>query len=88
MAVPPDSPNRTEWLSGETIHDLRAPLTVIKAQAQMLERWVKRNEIDEPERVLARLAVINTMIAKLVLQLDVLRQEGTHDEGVIGPDPS
>lgn len=60
-------------LSSETIHNLRAPLTIIKAQAQLLERWVHRNAIADADVVLTRLEVIETMVARLVGELDELR---------------
>lgn len=39
----------------------------------MLERWVYRIQIAEADAVQARLSVINAMVARLVLELDALR---------------
>ena len=61
-------------LSSETIHNLRAPLTVIKAQSQMLERWVHRHTPADADVVLQRLEVIESMVARLVSDLDELRE--------------
>ena len=76
VTKPADNANRTRTheLSAATIYDLLAPLTVIKAQAQMVARWAQRNNVAEPDAVLARLAVIDTMVTRLVLELDGLRE--------------
>jgi signal transduction histidine kinase len=82
MAPPPTSPENHHHaaLSDETMHALRTPLTIVRAQAQMLERWVRRTQPPEADTLLARLAVIDAMIVKLVLELDVLR-ESSGDDG-------
>lgn len=60
-------------LNDDTIHDLQTPLTVIKAQAQMIERWFRRNDIPDAEIVLARLSVIDAMVTRLVAEMDQRR---------------
>lgn len=87
MAPPPDHSGHTshDALSAQTVHDLRAPLTVIKAQAGMLERWVRRNDIAGGEAALIRLSVIDAMVARLVLELDALREV---DPTSAGEDPN
>jgi nitrogen-specific signal transduction histidine kinase len=58
------------------IHELQASLTVIKGQAQLLQRWVRRSTIPDQEVVLARLAVIDAMVNRLVEKTTALG----HDE--------
>ena len=79
IAPGPDH-HHTDSLSAEAIHNLRAPLTVIKAQAQMLERWVRRNDIADANAVLARLLVIDGMVVRLADELDLLREPPPTDE--------
>lgn len=67
------SSHHDDRLSSETIHNLRLPLTVIKAQAQMLERWVSRNDVAGADGALRRLEVITSMVTRLVDELDELR---------------
>jgi signal transduction histidine kinase len=46
-------------------HDLQQPLTVILAQAQLLQRQLTSGELVDPERVRARLAHISTAAAQM-----------------------
>jgi signal transduction histidine kinase len=75
----PDHVNAPDAVTTHVIHDLHAPLTVIKAQAQMLERWVRRTEPSEADTHLVRLAVIDVMVARLVVALDALRERPGDD---------
>lgn len=47
------------------LHDLCAPLTVIKGQAQLLQRRVRKGADPDKEVLLARLATIDRMVAHL-----------------------
>ena len=79
-------PAHADRLSATTIHDLRAALTVIKAQSQMLGRWVRRHEPTDADAALARVAVIEAMVAKLVLELDALKTTPTERTAPPGDD--
>lgn len=68
--------HRHDHLSARTVHDLRAPLTVIRAQAQMLARWVNRHDPPQSDVALKRLETIDTLIMELTQQLEALH---THD---------
>jgi hypothetical protein len=57
-------------VSARTIHDVHASLTIIKAQAHMLRRWVHRSDVTDAAAVLARLDMIETMVSKTVSLLD------------------
>jgi hypothetical protein len=66
--------HRNDTLSGPTLHTLLTTTAVIHANAQLLERWVRRTDPADAELVLARLAVITTMVWRLALELDALRE--------------
>lgn len=61
-------------LSADTIHDLQTSLTVIKGQAQLVRRWVRRSDIVDAEPALARLDVIESVVTRLVAEIDRLHQ--------------
>jgi hypothetical protein len=88
MAAPADAtePGQNDTLSGPTLHALLTTTAVIHANAQLLEGWVRRTEPADAELVLARLAVITTMVWRLVLELDVLRE--TEPLGAAPQEPS
>lgn len=82
MAPTPDGTHHDsrQKLSAQTIHELRAPLTVIKAQAQMVKRWVMRNNLEDREVIQNRLDVIDAMVTRLVKEMDE-RREDRHSDG-------
>jgi hypothetical protein len=71
---PPPNPHEDTSLH-RIIHELYASLTVVKGQAQMLRRWAQRSTIPDKEVVLARLAVIDTMVNRLVGTTSALEHE-------------
>ena len=82
MAGPPDHSdhNCNEALSDRTIHDLRAPLTVIKAQAQMVRRWLQREDVVGAEVAVKGLAAIDAMVERMSDQLHDLDGTPPQDE--------
>ncbi len=70
---PRDQPE-DDRLSASTLHDLRGPLTIIKGQAQLLERWVRRNDLPDADAVLFRLIIIERMVSDLAGNLDKVSQ--------------
>jgi PAS domain S-box-containing protein len=53
-------------------HDLKAPLTTISGQAQLLRRRAERTGTLEPERLLKGLALIETAVTKMAGWIDEL----------------
>jgi signal transduction histidine kinase len=53
-------------------HEVRTPLTVIRGQAQLLARLVRRSELPESQRVrlLGGLARIDTSVSELLASLE------------------
>ena len=62
-------PQSPDTIPEQTIHDLLVPLTIIKAQAQMLGRWAQRSGVPDSEVVLAKLTVIDAMVIRVVEEL-------------------
>lgn len=62
--------SHSRTLSARTIHDLHVSLTIIKAQAQMLRRWVLRSGVTESSAVVARLDMIETRVSQVVSDLE------------------
>src|SRR5262249_8060777 len=54
-------------------HDLKNPLTTIRAQAQLLRRRAGRNTLPEPAQLVADLDVILASATRLASQLDELQ---------------
>lgn len=69
-------------LSERAVHDLLTPLTVIKAQAQMLRRWVRRSGVADGHVVAARLDRIEAMVEIMAADLNARRQ-ATHPDPVV-----
>jgi nitrogen-specific signal transduction histidine kinase len=67
------TPDYKHELSAQAIYDIRAPLTVIKGQAQLVQRWIGRNDVPGAEVLLARMAVIDDMVCRLDAHLDEQR---------------
>lgn len=91
LGFPSDDRSRstTDRLSAVTIHNLRASLTVIKAQAQMVERWVRRNDVADADDILDRLQAIDGMVTRLVGDLNELRESpASTDSDAPGSDAS
>jgi hypothetical protein len=65
-----------DGLSSRTVHDLQGSLTIIKAQAQMLRRWARRQELTDAEVVFTRLAMIDDTATRLSAEIDRLRRPG------------
>jgi signal transduction histidine kinase len=63
-----------DGLSSLTVHDLRVSLTIIKSQAQMLQRWARRQELADEETVLARLGMIDEVVMHLVNEINALQR--------------
>lgn len=59
-------------LSASTLHDLRGPLTIIRGQAQLLERSLRRNELPHSAATLTRLSTIDQMVVRLAAALEKL----------------
>lgn len=74
-------------LPERAVHDLLTPLTVIKAQAQMLRRWVRRSNVADGNVVVDRLDRIEAMVAILAADLDAWRQD-THPDPVVSDAPA
>lgn len=73
MTGPPvDRDPPYEHVSPETLHALVVSLTVIRGQTQMLERQIRRDRIMYPDSALFRLAIIDTMVRRIVDQLNQL----------------
>jgi signal transduction histidine kinase len=68
------------------IHELQASLTVIKGQAQLLERWARRSTISDKEVVLVRLAVIDAMVNRLVRKITSLGHDDASASSGDAPD--
>lgn len=73
-------------LSERAIHDVLAPLTVIKGQTQMLRRWVRRSNLADGRVIVARLDRIEAMVAIIAADLDARRQD-THPDPAASDDP-
>jgi len=82
---PSDHPN--PFLPERAVHDLLAPLTVIKAEAQMLRRWIRRSRVADGNVGVARLDRIEVMVAIVVADLDARRQE-SHLDRVVSDAPA
>ena len=61
-------------LHADTIHDFQASLTVIRGQAQLIQRRMQRSTSADAEQVLARLDVIDRVATQLSVELEKLRQ--------------
>jgi len=77
--VIPDARSSADDDAGQTLSDaavdqLLAPISVIKGQAQLLRRWVRRSDLAGGQAALARLEVIETMVAVLAADLNVRRR--------------
>lgn len=82
MTLPPDNADngRHDSLSPETIHEFSASLTVISAQAQMVRRWLRRNNVAEADVPVARLETIGSMVERLCQQLSDLDKPPPRDD--------
>lgn len=77
MRGPPDHDKHRDNLSSITVHELRASLTVINAQAQMVDRWLRRTNVPEGERALERLAMIEAMASRMAERIAQLQDKET-----------
>jgi len=74
----PDPRSNADDDAGQTLSDaavdhLLGPVSVIKGQAQLLRCWVRRSDLADGQAVLARLEMIETMVAVLAADLNVRR---------------
>ena len=61
---------RRDRLAPQTIHDMLTLLTAIRGQEHMVRRWIRLHDTtDGSERVLERLAVTDTMILQLAVEV-------------------
>lgn len=84
MAPSPDGPSDhlSPVLSDRACHDLLTSLTVIKAEAQMLRRWIRRSSVADGTVVVARLDRIEAMVATIAADLNARRQDTHRDPAV------
>ncbi len=61
-------------LRADTIHDFQASLTVIRGQAQLIQRKMQRSTCADAAQLLARLDVINRVATQLSVEIEKLRQ--------------
>ena len=83
MPLPADDgghTNRYDSLSSETIHEFGASLTVISAHAQMVRRWLQRNDVAEAAAAATRLTTIDAMVKQLCVRLNDLDEPPAHDD--------
>jgi hypothetical protein len=59
-------------LSPESYQAMLAALTLIKAQAQMVERWARRGSAPDTDVVVRRLRSIDQMVGRMVEALDAM----------------
>lgn len=83
-----DPPQRRHGnLSAHDVHRTNKILTLIRAHAQMVQRWLRANNGAEADAVLARLALIDALVMELVKEIDDLQapvpteEDGREDTG-------
>lgn len=73
------------------IHDLQNVLTVIRAQAQLIQRRLDRDEPPSPDRLAARMKVIDEATHRMALMIGRLsnadRRPAPSDDGPERPSP-
>lgn len=78
---PASSDHPPDMLSENTIHDMQSSLTVIKGQAQLLKRWIERNESHDDEVVTARLKAIDDTVTRLAMRIEGMREDAGDHQG-------
>ena len=74
---PPDQRDAEEL--SRTLHDLRNPLTLVNARAQMLTRQIKQGRIQEVHECQSALTVITHAVRLMEASLD--KHENGHQNG-------
>ena len=66
-----DSPQqRCHGLSERDVHTMLTTLTLIRAHAQMVQRWLIQHNHAEAEPTLERLALLDRLVMQLVVDID------------------
>ena len=69
-----DSPQqRCHGLSERDVHTMLTTLTLIRAQAQIVQRWLLQHNGAEAEPALDRLALLDGLVMQLVVDIDSRR---------------
>lgn len=67
--IPPHPPPHEPSYVERAIHELRAPLTVLKGHVQLLARTLRRGGAPDGAAVLARHAVIERVVGELTARI-------------------